>query len=117
MLYNATSVGEKPECESQENCEVGYCILGRCMESNTYYHDAYSTGFYRSMADGWKVVDANQSNWVEPLYVLNAFHILTLQLDSNRPENVQSLHNRNGDSVPLPWNRVHHPHDWRTYSH
>lgn len=70
FLYGFTSREGIVDCAETQNCGKYECILNQCVQSNTFYHDAFPLGFrYRGFDPfwgnlGWEIVDS--TNY--PLY-------------------------------------------------
>ncbi len=59
------------ECSEASDCDSSApCIRAVCMQSNTFYHEAYSLAFEVTSDGFWTIVDATQSTWTESVYVM-----------------------------------------------
>ncbi|KAJ3193942.1 hypothetical protein HK101_003790 [Irineochytrium annulatum] len=77
LLTNATAVNRTGSC-TNDTPAYGpnfFCLAGTCVQSLSFYHDAYGTGLEYNYGTGtFEVVDATKAAWTESMYVP---HLLT----------------------------------------
>jgi nicastrin len=74
FVFYATHYNRQPSrCNQTQDCQSNLgevCLLGQCVLSATYYHDAISVGlsYDPNASPQWKITDPTLPNWTEPYW-------------------------------------------------